>query len=169
MKTIVRISNDYNSRNAWHLWKEDIYYLVNDPDGVEVHCEISNGNFINPVDSEKNYETSKDDYKNMIVVSARGYSQGDWQEYRIYHNHDEDYKPLLQLADLLTKTFTHQNDYEVETFKRIEVDGEVYDSNEREYSIFSVIHVEFPTKEEILEEYHAVYEHEYDEVEFNID
>ena len=169
MKTVIRISNDYDSNESYFQWREDINCIVND-NGLDVHCEISNTRFINVVEEEKNYAfigSSKENYKNMVVVNARGYSQGDWQEYKLYHNCYKDDKPLKELVDLLTKTFTHQNDYLVETFKKVTVDGEDFLSEESEDFTMSIRWEEFPDKEDILSELksHGI---EYDEIEFNI-
>ncbi len=169
MKTVIRINNDYHSQASYQDWRDEINQLVNSNDfGVDVYCEISNDRLLNPVEEEKNYLSSKDDYKNVTCVTAKGYSQGDWQEYKLYHNCDENDKALKALVKLLERSFTHFNDYFVEKFERTEIDGKVFNAEPHDFTNIIVDWIEFPEKEDVLKAYNEIYGEDYDEVEFNL-
>lgn len=168
MKTVIRISTDYNGDCSIQERNDNIYNLVNDG-GIQVHCEISNDRIVNIVEDIKNYSTNREDFKNVTIVDAVGYSQGDWQQYSLYHNEDEDSQELGWLVDELKKSFTHYNDYIVEKFDREEINGKNFDADPHDYTSFCVRHIEFPDKEDVLKEYIAIYGEDYDEVEICID
>ena len=110
MKTQVKITNDDYGQTAYDNYIEDINYLVNEQNNV--FCEIKNNRFTNIVEDEKNYSSSPDDYRNKTIIEAKGYTQGEWQEYVIYHN-----KPIQALKKQLKRSFTHFNGYCVEKSK----------------------------------------------------
>ena len=167
MKTVIRISTDYNGDCSLRERNDNIYNLVNDC--IEVHCEISNTRMVNIIEGVKNYSTNKEDFKNVTHVIASGYVQGDYQEYKLYHNQPEGDNDLRLLVEELEKTFTHYNDYVVEKFEREEINGKNFDADPHDYTAFCVRHIEFPDKEDVLKEYIAIYGEDYDEVEICID
>ena len=167
MKTVIRISTDYNGYGSYEDRNENISNLVNE--GMEVHCEVVNNRLINIVEDVKNYQTSKDDFKKVTTVTATGYVQGDLQDYRLYHNEEEGSNDLTLLVEELKKTFTHHNNYLVEKFEREEINGKNFDAEPHDYTTFHIRHIEFPSEEEILEEYLAIYGKDYDDVELCID
>lgn len=169
--TLVTIENDYYSGNAYQQWKEDINYLVNE---LDLFCTIGNNRMINVIEQEKRYSSSKEDYNNSIHVTAKGYSQGDWQNYTLYYNEKDLSTPELRMyfSDLikqLEKTFTHQNDYNVMKYEVITVNGEEFTGESFDSACFSVTHTEFPDKDEVLKEYISIYDEDYDKVKLMID
>lgn len=164
MKTIVRITNDYNSGISHDYFMDDIAYHVNE---LNIFCDIENSNFINIVEQHKSYIDSKEDYKNKTIVKAIGYSQSDWQEYVIYHNYKSN--ELDDLIKVLKKTFTHKNDYIVEKFYRTVINGKTFDSEIEDCISFSVNNIEFPDKEDIKKAYISSEVSDFNEIEINID
>ena len=167
MKTIIKISTDYHSTLSHDEFLENIENIVND--GLDCFCEIKNDNLINVVEEKKNYFSAKEDYKNKTIVEAKGYSQGDWQTYTIYHNEKEGSNNLSMLVEELEKTFTHQNDYFVENFEQTEINGKKFNSEPHDYTSFCIRHIEFPEKEDVLKEYIEIYGEDYDECIIKID
>lgn len=167
MKTIIKISNDFSGDTAYQEFCDEIYYLVNDAD-IEVECEVKNNNFINTVEEKKNYSTAGTKFKYKTEVEAKGYSQGDWQTYILYHNVEKDNETLQRLVEELKKSFTHMNDYYVEKFERIEIDGKVFDAEPHDMTWFAIRGVEFPDNDDVLAAYIEIYGKDYDEVIINI-
>ena len=66
MKTIIRITNDYNSQLSYDERNEDIYYIVNEE--IDCFCEVKNDRLANIVEEQKNYFSHKDEYKNKTIV-----------------------------------------------------------------------------------------------------
>jgi len=161
MRTVIRITTDYQNDGAYRDFLDEIDYLVNDE--VNCFCEIANNTFRNVVEDRKRYAATKDEFKNTTVVDATGYSQGDWQRYTIHHDLEQDDKRLEWLVNELKKSFTHMNDYIVEKFEREEINGKNFDAEPHDYAYFSIRHTEFPDKDDVLEEYHAIYGVDYDE------
>ena len=166
MKTIIEINKDYQSNLSYDIFKEEINYLVNE---IDVFCEVKNDKYTNIVEEEKNYLGYKEDYKNKTIVNAIGYSQGEWQEYILYHNLDENNDILKTLIEELKKSFTHFNDYIVEKYEQEEINGKKFNSDTFDYTSFYIRHIEFPKKEDILKEYLEIYGKDYDEVIINLD
>lgn len=162
MKTIVRIIDNCTSDNAYNDWKESVEQIVNGE--LIVHCEIANSDYNNVVEDVKNYQTDINDFKKQTTVIAKGYSQGDYINYTLYHNEKEDSKPLRWLVEELEKTFTHQHDYWVEKFERAEIDGKTFDAEPHDYTSFCIRHDEFPDREEVRESYIAIYGEDFDEI-----
>jgi len=163
LKTIVKISNDYGFSFAYESKVEDINYLVNE---INVFCEIKNHNYTNIVEQEKRYHREKYEYKNKIIVNAKGYSQSDWQDYVLYFNEEEITTPqdktcFNNLVTHLERTFTHQNDYVAESFDQIEINGKIFKSDPYNRSHFCINHIEFPSDEEILNEFTSIYGNDY--------
>lgn len=166
MKTIVEIKSDYDADGAYHEFIDEVSFLVNE---IELHCEVSNDRFTNVVEQRKNYFVDKSKFKNKTIVEAKGYSQGDWQEYTLYHNEPKDSAILQSLVDELEKTFTHMNDYIAEIYEQTEVDGKLFNAEPHDYIHFSIRHTEFPEKDDVLGEFESLYDLEYDEIIINID
>jgi len=167
MKTVVRITNDYNSTGAYQEWKDEIEYFVNDVFRLEV-C-VSNKNYINTCEELKKYSFNRETTKKTTTVIARGYSQSEWQEYTIHHNEDDNCAEFKSFIEALKRTFTHKNDYCVEKFERAEIDGKTFDAEPHDHTSFSITHIEFPDKEDVKREYVDIYGEDFDEIEINID
>ncbi len=161
MKTIIKITNDYNSQLSYDERNEDINCIVND--GLDCFCEVRNNEFTNIVEEQKNYFSVKEDYKNKTIVEAKGYSQGEWQTYILYHNVEEDDNDLQWLIEELKKSFTHMNDYWVEKFEQTEINGKKFNAEPHDYTSFCIRHIEFPEKEDVLKEYVEIYGEDFDE------
>lgn len=160
MKTIIRITPDYNASLSYDEWCDDISEIVN---SIDVHFEIDNRNFINrPRQLQKDHYHHTELLK-QTIVNVTGYSKSDWQTYTIYHNLEDDNEQLLQLIDLLQKQFTHQNDYIVEKFEQVEVNEKVYTSDPHDYTSFCIRDIEFPNDEQVLNRYIEHYGIDYDE------
>lgn len=167
MKTVIRISQNYMSDLSYELFKEELYYLVNETD-LEILCKIKNDKFINPVEQAKNYSTDGVEFKYKTTIEAKGYSQSDWQKYLIFHNVEKDNENLIRLVDELKKSFTHMNDYWVEKFERIEIDGKIFDAEPHDYTSLCIRDIEFPDEDDVLKTYLDIYGKDYDEVIINI-
>ena len=168
--TLITIENDYHSTTANDFWKEDINYLVNE---LNLCCEIKNSNYINIVEQEQRYSSNKEDYKNSIHVEAKGYSQGDWQNYVVYYNEKELKTPqqrtyFSSLLKQLEKTFTHKNNYQVGKCIVVTIDGEEYKGEDYDYTTFCIDHVEFPEEEDIKEAYISIYSKDFDKIQINV-
>jgi len=171
-KKTLTIKRDYNSNDAYDLFKEDINYLANE---LNVFCKIENNDFANIVEDEKRYNSCKEDYQYSKTIICKGYVQSEYQVYKIYYNKFEiDTKLkreyLNKLFELLQNSFTHFNsNYYFEVRETITLNGIEYDSKPLENGYYSVYNCEFPTKEQIYSEYDSIYsnEFEYDEVIIN--
>ena len=165
MKTIIEISNDYNSDFCYQTKVEDINYLVNE---LDVFCELRNTNYINIIEQEKRYNSEKEDYKNKIIINAKGYSQSDWQDYILYYNENELSTPqkrmyFSNLVKHLEREFTHQNDYIAKKYEQTKIDGKIFNSEPFDYTCFYIDDIEFPNNEDIIKEYIALYGEDFDE------
>tara|TARA_R110002153_G_C12989937_1_gene463779 strand:- start:35 stop:550 length:516 start_codon:yes stop_codon:yes gene_type:complete len=165
MKTIIEISNDYNSDFCYQTKVEDVNYLVSE---LDVFCELRNSNYINIIEQEKIYNSEKQDYKNKIIINAKGYSQSEWQDYILYYNENELSTPQKRmefscLVKHLERTFTHQNDYIVTKYEQTEIDGKIFNSEPFDYTNFCIDYIEFPNNEDIINEYIALYGEDFDE------
>ena len=167
MKTIIKITNDHYSTASHDEFLENVNCIVND--GLEVFCEIENNRMTNVVEHQKNYIFNKEDAKNKTIVEATGYSQGDWQTYILYHNVEDNNNDLQLLIEELEKTFTHMNDYWVEKFEQTEINGKKFNAEPHDHTSFCIRHIEFPEKEEVLEEYIEIYGKDFDESIIEID
>jgi len=161
-KTVIRITNDYQSTGAYDDFIEQVGQLVNEY--VDVHCEVRNTDFTNVVETQQLNQVDRESFKNTTTFSARGYSQSDWQEYTLRYNCEDDNIYLLQLIEELKKSFTHMNDYSVEKFERVEIEGTVYDAEAHDFTGIHIRDIEFPETEEILNTYTDYYGKDYDEV-----
>lgn len=159
MKTIIEISNDYNSDFCYQTKVEDINYLVNE---LDVFCELRNTNYINIIEQEKRYNSEKEDYKNKIIINAKGYSQSEWQDYILYYNENELSTPqkrmeFSNLVKHLEREFTHQNDYITKKYEQTKIDGKIFNSEPYDYTCFYIDDIEFPNNEDIIKEYIGLY------------
>lgn len=165
--TVIRINNDYMSTLAYDDRNEDIAYLVNEE--LKVHCTASNKKFSNPVEQFQKADRSGENFKHVRTIVARGYSQGDWQEYTLRFNCNEDNQYLKQLVTHLERTFTHQNNYMVDKFERVEIGGKTFDADPHDFEHFYIDHIEFPEEEDVLKAYIDNWGEDFDEFEINID
>ena len=164
MKTIIEISNDYNSDFCYQTKVEDINYLVNE---LDVFCELRNTNYINIIEQEKRYNSEKQDYKNKIIINAKGYSQSEWQDYILYYNEKELKTPkdrmyFSNLVKHLEREFTHQNDYITKKYEQTKIDGKIFNSEPYDYTCFYIDDIEFPNNEDIIKEYIGLYGEDFD-------
>lgn len=166
MKTVIRISNDYQSSISHNQWREDINYFSNE---IQVHCSISNIDYTNPVRENQTYTPSKADLPKVKIIEAKGYCQREWQEYKLRYACEDDNKNLVALIELLERTFTHKNDYWVEKFERAEIDGKNFDADPHDFEHFYIDHIEFPEKEDVLKAYIEIWGKDFDEYEITID
>ena len=170
MKTLVKISNDYFNTLSNDLYIEDINYLVNE---LNVFCEQENDKFINIVEQEKKY-CSDENYNNVVKISAKGYSQNEWQEFTLHYNESElktkeDKANFNSLVDELKKFFTHKNDYFAEKFEYTEIEGKKFINSEAfDCTSFNISYIEFPESEDVKQAYLDIYGQDFDEIEINI-
>ena len=165
MRTVIRISNHYQSIGAHDEWCEDINYFANE---IQVHCSTSNSDYINQVSEHQTYTPSKADLPKVKRIEAHGYCQSEWQEYKLRYACEDDDKNLVALIRLLERTFTHKNDYYVEKFERDEIDGKNFDADPHDFTGVSITHIEFPDKEDVLAAYIDQYGKDFDEYEITI-
>ena len=171
MKTLVTIEKENYSDISYNMFIEDINYLVNE---LNVYCEVRNKNYTNIVEQEKRYTSNIDDYKNSIVIEAKGYSQNDWQTYILRYNLNELETPiqktyLQSLVNQLKRSFTNFNDYYCQKYKYIEIDGKRYVATESFDSIgFTIDNIEFPNEEDVKQEYISMYGIDFDTIKINI-
>lgn len=169
MKTLLIITEDLYG-HSHDYFKEDINYLVNE---LDVYCEASNNRFTNIIEEQKRYQSSPDDYTDCITINARGYSQGDWQDYKVYYNESDLNTPQMRayfdsLLKQLKRSFTHFNDYFCELFEYEEIDGKKFISEEAyDCTSFHIDHVEFPEIDDIIEAYNDIYGKNYDELKYD--
>ena len=166
MKTILRITKDDFSELSYDLFIEDINYLVNE---LNLFCEIRNNKFNNIVEDNKRYLSSQSEYKDKLIVEARGYSQSDWQEYTLYYNESElktsQQKNYFEsLVTQLERSFTHFNDYSCELFEREEIDGKVFDADPHDWTTFCIDDIEFPDEEDVKQRHNEIYGENHDEI-----
>tara|TARA_R110000822_G_scaffold67786_1_gene164983 strand:+ start:376 stop:891 length:516 start_codon:yes stop_codon:yes gene_type:complete len=164
MKTIIKISKDYYSDLAYESKVDDINMIVNE---INVLCEVRNDKFINLIEQEQRYSSEKEDYKNKIVIEAKGYCQSEWQTHTLYYNEKELKIPQhrMYLSDLiqhLERSFTHNNDYFVEKYEQTKIDGKIFNAEANDYTSFCITHTEFPEDSDIIEEYKSIYGEDYD-------
>lgn len=162
MKKIkLEVKNDYDSNYSWELYEDNLHDLL---DGLDVKVENSNSRNSNILEKVNSYKKGVE-YKNYIDVSCKGYSQSDWDDYKIYFdysNGEEEFSRVEDVAKELQKLYTHKNDYWVQQI-------EVLDSGHTKHLLsfqFSILDIEFPNNSDI--KYRIDEEMiEYDEIEFN--
>tara|TARA_R110002074_G_scaffold1973_2_gene11869 strand:+ start:684 stop:1184 length:501 start_codon:yes stop_codon:yes gene_type:complete len=162
-KIKLEVKNDYDSNYSWELYKDNLEDLL---DGLDVRVENSNTRNTNILEKVNSYRKGVE-YKNYIDVSCKGYSQGDWDDYKIYFDYSndefiEEFSRVEDVAKELEKLYTHKNDYWVQQI-------EVLDSGHEktlECLSFSILDIEFPENSDI--KYRIDEEMiKYDEIEFN--
>ena len=156
-KTIVRIEPDYMSGTGYDEWSEDVNQLAS---GLDVSCTISNKEYMLPFDSGQDVES----YAHTLRVSARGYVQSEWQEYKLHYNSQSD--ELNALVSQLGKTFTHKHDYLASKHKAVTISGKEYTREAHDLTWFSISAVEFPEKKDVFREYVEIYGTEHDRIEY---
>jgi len=161
MKTIIRITNDYQSTQSYDDYKEEINQITSE---IDVSCHLSNSNYINLVGEQSNAE-----FKNQTSFSATGYSQSDWQRYNLKYNCEENDPNLMQLITLLKRSFTHQHDYLAQKFEREEINGKNFDAEPHDFTGISIRDIEFPEKDDVQKAYNECYGKDYDELIIEID
>ena len=162
-KIHLKIEADYFSGSAHADYIEEINELVNENN---IFCVVKNSRYNNIIEDAKEYSSEIEDFTKNVIVEAKGYSQGDWQTYILYYN---DYSDSLdRLIKALEKTFTHKNDYIVNKYEVIIIDGEEYTSEIIYSTWFSITNIEFPENEDIIEEYNSQYGIDYDKIEIEI-
>ena len=171
MKTLLKISKDNFSNLSYDMFIEDVNYLVNE---LNVHCEVKNKHYINIIEDNKRYQSSIEDYDSHVVIEAQGYSQSHWQTYILYYNENELNTPMQKsyfesLIKQLERSFTHFNEYYCEKFEYIESNGKQYIENESfDSTCFCIDNIEFPSEEDVKQEYIGIYGIDYDTIEINI-
>ena len=166
MKTILRITNDIYSTLSYDMFIEDITYLVNE---LNLFCKIANNSMVNNVEDKKLYLSSESEYTDKLIVEAKGYSQGDWQEFTLYYNEadlkDKQKKAYFEsLVTQLERSFTHFNDYSCELFEREEIDGKVFDADPHDWTTFCIDDIEFPDEEDVKQRHNEIYGVNHDEI-----
>ena len=162
MKTIIEITNDYNSNDSFDLYNQQLIELKKD---MDIYVTVENNNFNSPI---KDSYGEAEDFNYKLIVSAKGYVQSEWQVYNIYHNNKKDEK-LEYLTELLERRFTHFNDYFVSKFDRQEINGKDFDAEPHDFTTFSITDIEFPSEEDVIKTYNDFYGKDYDEVVVSID
>lgn len=168
-ETLIVIENDYFGDDAELETTEDINNLVNE---LDVFCELKNGEYINIVEQEKRYSSSKGDYKKSIQIEAKGYSQGEWQTYTLYYKLDGSKKQKTYLESLiqhLERSFTHDHNYCVNKYEVVTIDGKEFKGESEDYTTFCITNIEFPEEEDVKAEYLSIYGEDYDKIEINIE
>tara|TARA_R110000851_G_scaffold131743_1_gene265982 strand:+ start:850 stop:1491 length:642 start_codon:yes stop_codon:yes gene_type:complete len=133
----VEVKVDYDSQFAWEYYKDDLIYLSEELD-IAVHN--SNRRMGNVLPNKK---IDTDGYHKSCIVGCTGYSQSEWDDYKIYYN--EESEELDRLKEELSKVFTHKHDYQVDTI-------EVLDSGHSmviESDSVSIMHIEFPEEDDV--------------------
>tara|TARA_R110000744_G_scaffold2511_1_gene10019 strand:- start:234 stop:737 length:504 start_codon:yes stop_codon:yes gene_type:complete len=160
-RVVVEISNDIMGCDSWDMYKEDIKCLAEDLD-----ISVNNGN-IKMENILKQKENIGGNYSNHIIVDCIGYSQGDWDSYAISYN-IENQKEVDEIVKELKKLFTHKNDYCVNKYDVITIDGEEFKGEVYDYTWFSIMHIEFPSEKEVINYYSENYGKDYNEIIINI-
>jgi len=161
-KMKLEVSLDYDSDNAWDLYKDCILDMII---GLDVRIDNSNSKNINIFEGVSNYKKGVE-YKNYIDVRCVGYSQSDWDEYKIYFdysNTSEEFKSIEGVAKELKKIYTHKNDYIV---KQIEVLDSGHEKLLNTF-YFPIMDIEFPNESDIIYQIDDELI-EYDEIEFKL-
>jgi len=158
MKTILRVTNDYESTTAYDMYKEDLEQLIY---GLNIHVENESKQMNNILPGAEKTRFPND-YNQAITIECRGYSQGDWDRYNIHYNQGNQ-EVAEKLAKELKNLFTHKHDYKVREFEVLETGHELQKDTHWIY----INHIEFPEKLNVLEaiEGQGI---EYDDIEFNI-
>lgn len=169
MKNLLRIERDNYNDIAQMDFTDEINYLVNE---LNIYCEQTNNNYINIVEQEKRYSSSKEEYDSIIEVSSIGYSQGDYINYIIHYNKEDlkDKKVLSvfnQLNKVLSNTFTHYNNqYTCSLYEYTVINNKTFINEEPiDTNCIVLTHIEFPEDNDIIEEYNNIFGLNYNEIE----
>ena len=155
MKTIIKIKRDYRSGLSFDYWRE-----IFTETETEFYIEIKNTNFMLPCENKHN----KEYFENSKKINAIGYSQSDWQMYKIYFN------GILPeyIETALKHTFTHRNDYFAEKYEQTEIDGKIFKSEILDCTSFCINCIEFPEEEDIEQAYIEINGKDFDEIKIQI-
>lgn len=153
---ILEVFKDYNSRNAYELYKDDLISLC---ENLDIRIENSNNKFYNILESVNSYK-KPNEYKKYITVSCKGYTQSEFDNYKIYFNSYNDNIKYLQSE--LEKLFTHKNDYIIKSFEVLETGHK----KEIEDYFISITNIEFPENTDIKKEIQS-YNIDFDKIKFN--
>tara|TARA_R110002020_G_C16201477_1_gene766302 strand:- start:588 stop:1067 length:480 start_codon:yes stop_codon:yes gene_type:complete len=153
MRTIANIKRDFNSNISNDRWIEDLKEELNYLD-VNVWTKYKQNSIIEEI--LKNQNTLPDQFSKNVTVKAIGYVQGEYTLFQIYYNGD-DYK-LKFLKELLERTYTHKNDYLIETIEMLSSGH----SKTIDTAIISINDVEFPELNHIKKSINEHQEYKYD-------
>tara|TARA_R110002074_G_scaffold124129_3_gene260375 strand:+ start:2320 stop:2817 length:498 start_codon:yes stop_codon:yes gene_type:complete len=133
----VKVKSDYESGFSWDMYIDYVKELAIELD-IAVHN--SNRRMSNLLPSKK---IDTDGYHKSCIVGCKGYSQSDWDDYKIYYN--EESKELELLKEQISRAFTHKHDYWIETIETLESGhSKVIDS-----CVISIDWIEFPDENDI--------------------
>lgn len=164
MTIIYSIEQDFISQNAWYMYLEDVQNLYKYELGEKVFITHENRSLagLGIAELDSNVEEEQlEEYDSKTIVTAKGYSQGDWEEYTLYYNEAELSEQELETLEILkvelSKLYTHKNDYSVTALEVREIDGKQWSTPyEVENGLFSITHVEFPEDEDIVQAFKEV-------------
>ena len=161
-KTKLVVKNDYESNFSWELYKDNLHDLLY---GLDVRVENENDRMSNVL-SRVNSHIKASEYKHYLSVDCKGYSQSEWDEYKIYFDYDkgfvEEISRIEDTLEELKKLYTHKNDYVVQKIEELDSGH----TKKLESFHFSILDIEFPSNSDI--KYRIDEEMiEYDEIEFN--
>lgn len=155
-RIILEVQNDYDSNWAWEMYIDNLKCIAEE---LDIRVENENRRNTNILESINSYKKGVE-YKNYIDVRCIGYSQSEWDNYKIYFDDLND--DIKYIAEELKRIYTHKNDYYV---KQIEELDSGHQKTLDSFS-FSILDVEFPENKDI--KYRIDEEMiEYDEIEFN--
>lgn len=143
----ITITTDNDNFLVWEDYKEHAQYLF-DEIKTNVHIEQKGNNYQKLIHSED----AHDSYKYHMDISAKGYIQCDWLDFKLYYD-DYDDLYLQLLIDHLKKYFTHKNSYLAEVCEVETINGKTFVSEDKEYFGFHIDHVEFPSEDDVKKMY----------------
>lgn len=168
-KVKVTIENDYNSQHSHDSWIEEISEFVNNQDTSPIVAVTQNNRLNNVIEDAKNYNTDIATLNKCFTVIAKGYSQAEWQETKVWHKEGLTKKDIEYLTNLLQRQFTHKNDYWISKSDVITQDGRKYESEVYDCTPLTIDYIEFPEEKDIIKAYNESYGIDYDILEVNVD
>jgi len=143
MKIIAKITRDYDSQLSVERWRDD---LRNELEQLDVNVWTKDKHWFFMEQLLKNQDTLPDQFTNSITAEAIGYVQGEYAKFQIYYNGEVE--KVENLKKILEKTYTHKNDYLIETIEMLSSGH----SRVVNRCVISVDDVEFPGLEDIKKE-----------------
>jgi hypothetical protein len=143
MKIIAKITRDYDSQLSVERWRDD---LRNELEQLDVNVWTKDKHWFFMEQLLKNQDTLPDQFSNSITAEAIGYVQGEYAKFQIYYNGEVE--KVENLKKILEKTYTHKNDYLIETIEMLSSGH----SRVVNRCVISVDDVEFPGLEDIKKE-----------------